>query len=413
MEKILHFFKMLFGRYPFFYLYLPNEISFIKKYLDPTFNWKKYIFYRVNRKNFLKKHMGPTFVGSECFRYNPYYLKYGFKFPMYEFEFYAANSGVKSDLYLPTQFFGRYIYPFLNFKRVASGYTNKNMLDRILDIKDAQKYIDVLTPENIAFCDNGRFFRGGNAYENCTYEEAIQAVLSSTGDLIIKPVLSSHGDGIMLLSEAEKTEHRVRDIFVRYNDNFVIQKKVIQHPELAKLNPSSVNTIRIATYQDFSGKVKILYATQRFGAEGSICDNADPQDVKSHHASGGFCAIKSDGTLERKVHHLRDLKTTVLSENIIDKIPSFEKIKEAVLFLHTRLPHFALIAWDVTVTPEGHPVIIEYNFCPGLATCQLVHGPMFCKEDMDIIMEQVSKGRIIRKSNHVVSFPSKESYWIE
>ena len=411
MKKDIQFLKNLLGKYRLFYVYLPNEIKFIKKYLNPSFNWKKWIFFRLNRKKILKKYLGPTFNWSECCRYNPYYLKYGFKFPMYEFEYYAANSGVKSDLYFPEEFMVRYIYPYMNFKKIVAGYTNKCMIDRMLDINNAKKNVDVLTPENIAFCDNGRFFRGGSAYELCTCEEAIQTILASTGDLIVKPALSSHGNGIMLLSEADKNEMNIRNIFEKYRNNFVIQKKVIQHPELAKLNPSSVNTMRIATYQDFTGKVKILYSTLRFGAKGSICDNADPQET--HNLSGGFCAIKPDGTLERKVHHLRTLETTVLSEEIVDIIPFYEKVQKAVLFLHTRFPHFSLIAWDVTVTPEVHPVIIEYNFRPGLATCQLVHGPMFGKEDMDIIMEQISKARIIRKSHYAVSFPSKESYWIE
>lgn len=37
------------------------------------------------------------------------------------------------------------------------------------------------------------------------------------------------------------------------------------------------------------------------------------------------------------------------------------------------------------------PLVIEYNFAPGTAVCQLAHGPMFSKDDLDEIMEQVSK----------------------
>ena len=241
----------------------------------------------------------------------------------------------------------------------------------------------------------------------CTYDEALATVMKETGNLIIKPsVESSHGHGVRKIGNQDRTKEKLASIIDSYGKNFVIQKEIIQHPDLAKFNPSSVNTIRIATYQDPRGKVKILYAAQRFGGKGKIYDNAD--DPKG---SGGFCAIEQDGTINREVHHYRNMKKTYLADDITKKVPYYDKIKDAVLFLHTRFPNFALIGWDVTVTPEGHPVIIEYNFRPGLGSCQLASGPMFCKEDLDEIMEYVVKGKATMKTKHVVQFPSKEKYW--
>ena len=384
LRRVKSLLKFFLYRYQKYYLYRENKYQFLKKIMDPSFNWKKY------------RH-----------KYNPYYLQYGFKFPMYEFEYYALCTGIKSDLYLPIRFYQQYVFPYLDHDAWHWGYADKNMFARFLDIKEAQRHIEVMVPECIACCDNGRFFRGG-ADTICTAEEAIQLVLQSTGDLIIKPtVQSGHGHGVKIISDADKTKEQVQNIFLKYGKNFVVQKKIIQHPELARLNPTSVNTIRIATYQDFNGYVKILYASQRFGGEGKIYDNADDPS-----GSGGFCVIQSDGTLMREIHHYRNIKKTYLSSDITKKIPYFEKVQNAVLYLHTRFPHFALIGWDVSITPEGIPVILEYNFRPGLGSCQLAHGPMFNKEDLDEIMERVSKGYIINKNKFVVSFPSKEDYWI-
>lgn len=411
MKEMLQSILPLFGGYKLLHLYLHNEIKFIKKFMDSSFGWKKYMLFRLNRKKYLKKYMEPSVDWKGCFRYNPYYLRYGFKFPNYESEYYAANTGVRSDLYLPVQLFSLYILPYLNHKAWQPAFANKNMMSRFLDIAEANNHVDVRVPECVAYCDNGRYFLGRETSLRCNLEEAIKAVLASEGDLIIKPaVLSAHGDGVKLLRRADKTENNVRTLFQQYGYNFLIQKKIIQHPELAKLNPTSVNTIRITTYQNFDGQVKILYATQRFGGKDRICDNADPHD--DPEASGGFCAIKPDGTYVREVHHIRTIKTNSLPDDIIEKIPYFDKVKETVLFLHSRFPHFALIAWDMSISPDGHPIVVEYNFFPGLATCQLVHGPMFSKEDLDEIMDRVSKGHIKGKSKYVVSFPSKESYWI-
>ena len=95
----------------------------------------------------------------------------------------------------------------------------------------------------------------------------------------------------------------------------------------------------------------------------------------------------------------------------MNQIPFFDKIKEAVVYLHTRFPNFALIGWDVSISVDGHPIILEYNFLPGIGSCQLAHGPMFCKKDLDEIMERVSKGKLVKKSRLVVSYPDKEPYW--
>lgn len=393
------------------YLYIRNEQKFIKKYLIDSYNWKKHLLFRINKKKFLEEILGRTFDYTKCSKYNPYYLKYGFKFPMYEFEYYAINSGIKSDLYLPDEFFHRYILPYLNHSIWQSAYANKNMMARLLDINEAKNHIDVLVPECIACCDNGRFFIFKQAPENCMRHEAVEAVLSSEDDLIIKPtVQSAHGNGVRLLHNSDKTIDSIQKIFHQYGNNFVVQRKIVQHSELEKFNPSSVNTIRITTYQDFNGKVKILYATQRFGGKGKICDNADPHE--NPNEGGGFCAIKPDGTLDRRVHRMRNIQTTYLAEDIGEKIPYFDKVQKAACYLHSRFPHFALIAWDIAISPEGHPIVLEYNFGMGLATCQLAHGPLFSKEDLDEIMERVSKGKIVRKSIYPIFYPSKENYWI-
>lgn len=382
-----------------------NKVKAIIKYVLPP---KSPFLYKANRNLFFSKMMDPSFNWKQyAHEYNPYYLKWGFKFPMYEFEYYAQNTGVKSDFYLPIRLYQKYIFNYLDHDAWHWGYADKNMFARFLDIKDAQKYIDVLLPECVSCCNNGRYFLGG-CEQSCSYDDAVLSVMNSKEDLIIKPSIeSSHGHGLMKIHANHKNKDSVEDIFRSYGNNFVIQKVIVQHPELAKLNPTSVNTIRIATYQDFKGEVKILYASQRFGGKGKIYDNAD--DPKG---SGGFCAILNDGTLQREVHHYRNMKKTYLCESIMDKIPYYERIKKAVLFLHTRFPNFALIGWDVTVTPDGHPVIIEYNFRPGLGSCQLAHGPMFSKEDLDEIMERVSKGKIQKRMKYVVEFPSKEKYWM-
>lgn len=343
-------------------LYKDSISRFRKKMMDPEFEWKKY--------------------AKEI---NPYFKQFGFNISSLESEYYAACTGVKSDLYLPIALYEKLIFPYLNTYYWRLGYSDKNIIPRLLNIPEAQKHVDILIPEYIVYCDYGRFYMPED--KPCTKEEAIKKVCSYHEDLIIKPTInSSHGNGVKKILADEISEEKIKEIISHYGKNFTIQKVVVQHPDLAAFNPTSVNTIRITTYQDFKGEVKVLYASQRFGGKGKIYDNAD--DPKG---SGGFCPIQPDGTVKREVHHYRNLKTTPLDESVPGIIPCYDKVVAAVKFLHTRFPQFGLIGWDMTVTPEGHPLVIEYNFFPGLGTGQLAHGPMFSKEDLDEIMERVIK----------------------
>lgn len=349
----------------------------------------KWFIYYLSKQKFKTKLMDPNFDVRKFDKgLNPYFAKYGFRVSNLEARYFGMCTGIESDLYVPVGIFDKYIIPYLNNMEWRYGFADKNISQRILDISKTSSEIDVRIPECIVSCQNGRYFIGQNT--PCSYNEAVERVLVWKNDFIIKPAVdSSHGKGVKKVLESEITRDFIERLFKKYEKNFTVQKIVEQHPVLAAFNPTSVNTIRIATYQDFEGKVKILYAAQRFGGKGKIYDNADDPN-----GGGGFCAISLDGTIDRHVHHYRNSKTEILdNKDVPEKIPCFEKIKEAVLYLHRYFPHYGLIGWDASLTPDGHPIIIEYNFHPGLGTGQLGNHPIFAKEDLDEIMKRVYKMR--------------------
>ncbi len=355
----------------------------ICKGLKPSIEQK---LYKESIQRFRKKMMDPEFEWEKYAKdINPYFKQFGYKFSSLECEYYAACTGVKSDLFLPIALYEKLIYPYLNPAQWRVAYCDKNMFPRLFNIKEAQEHIDIRIPEYVTYCDNGRYYLPEDRL--CTREESIESILQLKEDVIIKPTIDSwHGRGVVKVSANELTREHIEELYKKYGNNFTVQKVIIQHPYLAAFNPTSVNTIRITTYQDFNGNVKVLYASQRFGGKGKVYDNAD--DPKG---SGGFCPIQPDGTVKREIHRYRNLKTTPLDESVPGIIPCYDKVVAAVKFLHTRFPQFGIIGWDMTVTPDGHPLVIEYNFAPGLGTGQLAHGPMFSKEDLDEIMERVIK----------------------
>lgn len=365
------------------YLYSSSLHHFMKRFMDPDFDWKKY-------KD----------------KFNPYFLQWGFKFPLVEAAYYSQASGIEADYYLPFTLYSRYIFSYLNRQAWYWGYADKNMFHRFLDIKKAHEdNIDVFLPVCVACCDNGRYFLGNDT--PCTFEEMIDAILNFEKDIIVKPTIeSSHGNGVILIDAGTKTQCEIIDELLKYGLNYTVQERIEQHPDLAVFNDTSVNTIRITTYQDFNGNVKVINTSQRFGGKGKVFDNADSG------SDGGFCGINTDGTYKREIHKIRHIETYPMPEEFPVRVPSFEKIKEAVVYLHHRFPQFALIGWDMTVDKDGHPVVVEYNFRPGLTTSQQANGPLFSKEDLDEIMNHIAKRKLSVELSYSLSFKDKKDFGI-
>jgi hypothetical protein len=53
----------------------------------------------------------------------------------------------------------------------------------------------------------------------------------------------------------------------------LVQETLIQHPILNAINPLSINTIRIDTYQPFNRETRVIAACMRFGRARSVVDN--------------------------------------------------------------------------------------------------------------------------------------------
>lgn len=139
-------------------------------------------------------------------------------------------------------------------------------------------------------------------------------------------------------------------------NNHLIQEYIIQHEDMSRLNPSSVNTIRIVTTR-WNTETHILGALVRIGAEkDSIIDNASQ--------GGTFVGITEDGKLKKygkyfdkpreEIHPVTGIKYEGY------KIPYWKEAVDLVKSLHPYFYGLATIGWDVAITPTG-PVILEIN----------------------------------------------------
>lgn len=159
---------------------------------------------------------------------------------------------------------------------------------------------------------------------------------------------------------------------------------------MARLNASSVNTLRIYTYRDSQRIVYVLETLVRFGSAGSIKDNAS--------SGGGFFHVNADGFGVGCTHAEGRPESFELIEIFGSReieIPAYAEAVKMVMSCHDRLPYFDLIGWDVAITEDAEPLLIEYNCnIPGLAMAQMAGGPLFGEgELLEDVMSRVARVR--------------------
>ena len=121
-------------------------------------------------------------------------------------------------------------------------------------------------------------------------EARFAAFLQGRGDIICKPIDGSSGQGILKCTPEDYADPAALYARLKAAGIGIVEDKVIQHPDIAALCPTSVNTIRVATLLG-DKKEGIVYAYIRIG-NGKVMDNVDcggmaaPVDLESGVISG-------------------------------------------------------------------------------------------------------------------------------
>lgn len=276
--------------------------------------------------------------------------------------YFYRRTGLYSPRYVPSDFYYSTLIGKFNHFPFSWAYTDKNLTDCLLP--------GIKKPETILKNERGYFYINN---EPVSPDEAL-ASCRDLSNVIIKPSFAAHGESVRKLSisngRCEKDGKTVEQLFGEYKSNFLIQSVVRQHKDMAALNPSSVNTIRILTYR--SGmEVLVLYTVIRIGRSG--------QDVDNESAGGISTKIYPDGTLAECAYGASSAKGVSKTDSgVVLKgyhVPSYDLAVDVVRRSHLRLPYFDLVGWDIAIEEDGEPVLIEWNTWPELS--QSANGPAF------------------------------------
>jgi len=196
--------------------------------------------------------------------------------------------------------------------------------------------------------------------------------------IFIKKTYASYGgDNIYrinlddLTASAEKVKHIYEEVI---KSGFLFQETVKQHPEMNRLNPSCLNTMRLDTFINSDNGVEIISAYLK-------------TNIKNHHIDNeptGGCEISIDlptgklaryGSLTIKYNGLKRPTQHPITHTVFEhfEVPYFKEAKELVIIAAQVMPGLRLVGWDVAIGEDG-PILIEGNSDYDIAANDLAYG---------------------------------------
>lgn len=218
------------------------------------------------------------------------------------------------------------------------------------------------TPKNIALLDN-EGVTWLHTMERDSYESILERA-DKPVNAFCKKLRGIRGEGAFPLRVeggkifSGEQQLSAAELKHKLDGTYLLQERIMQHADMARLHPESINTIRIVTFNN-QGKVELFFAAVRVGT--------DRRNVDNWNAGGIAIAVdtttgtlRSQGLQKWCYGKLADKHpdTGITFEGY--KIPYFEESVELVRNVHSYLYGMHSIGWDVAITVNG-PTIIEAN----------------------------------------------------
>ncbi len=178
------------------------------------------------------------------------------------------------------------------------------------------------------------------------------------GDFIFKPVEMAGGGGIEIVRANDiKTFEKVSDKLLKhYKNGALVEELIKQVPEMNRLHPASVNTLRIPTIRVSNDETVIFHPFLRVGRGDSVVDNA---------SSGGIiCALDPDTGVVIAAADERGRTYETHPETgcqlIGFQVPRYSEAVARAKELAEVIPSNRYTGWDLALTENGW-VMIEGN----------------------------------------------------
>ncbi len=302
------------------------------------------------------------------FRYPPYqYLKHGL---------YLRSSQEEVLDFLPPRPLRAYVEQ-INPREVVDQVHDKQ---RFCELMQAAGFPSVPMLASLSREGAIRDVRG----RRLSFEELLgELALAGLDRVFLKPRSGANGEGHLVAAlepgalrvEGERlgeAELRRRMFLDRRYDSFLVQPVLRQHPLLGRINPWSVNTVRIDT----------LVTPERVQVGGALLRMGGGEGFTDNWALGGFITRielatgELGETAKSKLRHGgRVVRRHPLTGFVFrgTRLPFWSEVPALVCAAARAMRPLRYLGWDVAITDSG-PVLIEANHPSDLSMMQEALG---------------------------------------
>lgn len=191
--------------------------------------------------------------------------------------------------------------------------------------------------------------------ETVTFNDFVGFCKNRT-EIFIKPSNESWGRGTQKIKLNDNID--LEDIYQEcLKKNLIVEEVILQDPELAAFNPSSLNTIRLTTVLTKNGIRIMEPAYFKIGSGDSITDN---------FSSGGL--LSGVNIKNGEVYKCIDKNGNQYFEHPLTKkqivgfvIPEWKRMITFVKELALIVPEIKFVGWDITLSNDDTLVLLEGN----------------------------------------------------
>lgn len=171
---------------------------------------------------------------------------------------------------------------------------------------------------------------------------------------IAKPLKGLFGKGVHKV-QAQGSQAQLEEL---KGQEALLEELILQHPVLAQLNASTLNTLRLVTLIDDEGEIHLMGAALRIGRAGKEADNFHHGGIaaKVDLDTGLLVTPGRDKEGRRYVAH-PDSGVTLPGW----QVPCWSELKAFAFALAAVEPKARYVGWDIALTPDG-PCVVEGNF---------------------------------------------------
>ena len=357
---------------------VPNKEQFMNKTKSKKKKIKRSIFFRIKRKlrNLIekvsKKYSHRSILARKIYTnllYRKYYKKH-YDNIMKQINIYYSNHNAKETKEcIKDMIYSKYKYGIIYAEYFMFKFAGQNHQYRssFITSKERHKYLIYLNQNDFynRFTDKyesyllyKKYYKRELVYikDKEDYDKFEQFCLKYN-QIVKKPVDSSLGKGIELIDTKGKNLKNLFNEILKDHNEFILEERIKQGKEMAKLHPESVNTIRVIPFLKENGEVIIHYPFLKIGQNKSFVDNGGAGGIlASVDAETGL--VISDGIDEKMKVYVNHPNTEIKIKGF--QLPDWNGVKKLANELVREIPTARYVGWDLAYTSKGW-IVVEGN----------------------------------------------------